>query len=62
MDHINTLFSGVMKNTNYFNLNFYGNVQPNEYEDSSTLTQCKKEKQKSQKRQLEELVVPDEVL
>lgn len=59
LDHINTLFKDVFKNTDYFNLNFLGNIKS---EETDVLTQSKKEYiRKSQKRPLEEQVVPDEV-
>lgn len=50
-----------MKNTNCFHLNFYGNIQSTDMDDSNIFTQSKREYKKSQKRQLEELVVPVEV-
>lgn len=59
--HINTLFKGAFKNIHYFNLSFYGNLKPEESVEDQVLTQSKKEYRRSQKRQLEDLVVPDEV-
>lgn len=59
---MNTLFKGVLKNTNCFDLNFYGNIQSTDIGETSVLTQNKREYKKTQKRPLEELVVPDEVL
>lgn len=61
MDHINTLFNGVLKNTEHFDVNFYGNIQSDDSDNTSLVTQNKKEYKKSQKFQLAELVVPDKV-
>lgn len=61
LKHIDVLFKGVLKNTDCCNLNFYGNIHSFDVDDTSILTQNKREYKKSQKRQLEELVVPNEV-
>jgi len=58
---MNTLFKGAFKNIHYFNLSFYGNIKSEEDVETQVLTQSKKEYRKSQKRPLEDLVVPDEV-
>lgn len=50
-----------MKNTNYFGLNFFGNLKIEENTDLAASTQCKKQIRKSVKRPLEEQVVPVEV-
>lgn len=61
LDHLNILFSGVLKNSNNFDLNFYGNIQSTDIDDSITVKQNKRGFKRSQKVQLEELVVPDEI-
>lgn len=61
MGHINTLFKGAFKNIHYFNLSFYGNIKAEEAVEAQVSTQLKKEYRKSQKRPLEDLVIPDEV-
>lgn len=61
LDHINTLFKNAMKNTNYFDLNFFGNIRNDESLELTVSTQSKKEMKRSQKRPLEELVVPLQV-
>jgi len=59
-EHINTMFDGVLKNDNNFNLNFFGNIKSNStYEIASK--QGRKEYKKSEKRPLEDQVVPIEV-
>jgi len=58
---MNTLFNGAFKNIQYFNLSFYGNIKSEETVETQVSTQSKKEYRKSQKRQLADLVVPDEV-
>jgi len=58
---MNTLFKGAFKNIHYFNLSFYGNIKSEETVETQVSTQSKKEYRKSQKRHLEDLVVPDEV-
>lgn len=50
-----------MKNTNYFDLNFFGNIRNDESLELTVSTQSKKEMKRSQKRPLEELVVPLQV-
>lgn len=62
LSHLNTLFKGVIKNSDYLNLNFYGNFKSEDVEKKVELTQPKKETRRSQKHPLEELVVPDEVI
>ncbi|XP_026813567.1 non-structural maintenance of chromosome element 4-like [Rhopalosiphum maidis] len=61
LSHINTLFNDAFKNINYFNLSFYGTIKSEEPAETQVLTQTKKDYRKSQKRPLEEQVVPDEV-
>lgn len=61
LGHMNSLFSNVMKNTNYFGLNFFGNLKIEESTDLATSIQCKKQIKRSVKRPLEEQVVPVEV-
>lgn len=61
LGHMNTLFKGAFKNIHYFNLSFYGNIKSEETVETQVSTQSKKEYRKSQKRHLEDLVVPDEV-
>ncbi|XP_060867602.1 uncharacterized protein LOC132942908 [Metopolophium dirhodum] len=61
LGHMNTLFKGAFKNIHYFNLSFYGNIKSEEAVETQVLTQSKKEYRKSQKRPLDDLVVPDEV-
>jgi len=58
---MDTLFKGAFKNVHYFNLSFYGNIKSEEAVETQVLTQSKKEYRKSQKRPLEEQVVPVEV-
>lgn len=58
---MNTLFDGAFKNIHYFNLSFYGNIKSEEAFETQVSTQSKKEYRKSQKRQLADLVIPDEV-
>nr|BAH72406.1 ACYPI005902 [Acyrthosiphon pisum] len=58
---MNTLFKGAFKNIHYFNLSFYGNIKSEEAVETQVVTQLKKEYRRSQKRPLEDLVVPDEV-
>ncbi|XP_015363471.1 PREDICTED: non-structural maintenance of chromosomes element 4 homolog A-like [Diuraphis noxia] len=61
LTHINTLFNGAFKNIHYFNLSFYGNIKSEEPLEAQVLTQSKKEYRRSQKRTLDDLVIPDEV-
>ncbi|CAI6350426.1 unnamed protein product [Macrosiphum euphorbiae] len=61
LGHMDTLFRGAFKNIHYFNLSFYGNIKSEEAVETQVLTQSKKEYRKSQKRPLEEQVVPVEV-
>lgn len=61
LDHINELFKNAMPNTKYFDLNFFGNIRNEESLEVTVSTQSKKEFKRSQKRPLEELVVPVEV-
>jgi hypothetical protein len=49
-------------NTNNFCLSFYGNIALETSTDSTVITQTKKEHKRSQKRRLEEQIVPDEVI
>lgn len=59
---MNTLFKDCFMNTDNFCLSFYGNIATETSIDSAVLNQTKKEYKRSQKRQLEEQVVPDEVI
>ncbi|XP_050423106.1 uncharacterized protein LOC126834922 isoform X2 [Adelges cooleyi] len=60
--HVDYLFRDVVKNTRYFDLSVYGNIKADENETRPiTLTQAKKDIRRSQKRQLEAQVTPDEV-
>ncbi|XP_025209001.1 EP300-interacting inhibitor of differentiation 3-like [Melanaphis sacchari] len=61
LSHIDTIFNGAFKNINCFNLNFYGNIKSEESAETQVITQSRKEYRKSQKRPLEDQVVPVEV-
>lgn len=61
MNHINNLFKGVLKNTDYFDINFLGNIKSDSYEVAEPAVKLRKEYKKVQKRPLEAQVVPDEV-
>ncbi|XP_025424041.1 EP300-interacting inhibitor of differentiation 3-like [Sipha flava] len=61
LDSMNTLFEDCFMNTNNFCLSFYGNIALETSTDSTVITQTKKEHKRSQKRRLEEQIVPDEV-
>lgn len=61
LGYIDTLFNGVFKNTEYFKLSFYGNIKPEKSTETQVFSQTKREYRKSQKRQLEDQVTPDEV-
>ncbi|CAH1710984.1 uncharacterized protein LOC114127096 [Aphis gossypii] len=61
LSHLNTLFNGAFKNINYFKLSFYGNIKWEEPAETQVLSQAKKEFRRSQKRPLEDQVIPDEV-
>jgi len=59
LEYINTIFKGVIKSKNNFNLNFLGNFKYDEV--SEPVVKSKKEIKKSQKSQLVEQVIPNEV-
>lgn len=57
---MDTLFKDCFMNTNNLCLSFYGNISET-ISNPIVSSQMKREYKRSQKRQLEELVVPDEV-
>lgn len=59
--HLKTLFAGVYKNTDFININFYGNIKLTKNTVDENAVQPKREIRRAQKRAREAPVIPEEV-